>query len=100
MLSEVTHYFLRVCIVTGVTQFYQYNVPVCLTQFYLCLTSFTCVFDHVSLEVTLVVELLVTVLTLELLQLVPLWGVAELDVFPQSVLTIKFHATVNKDMLI
>lgn len=41
MLSEVTHYFLSVCMVTGVTQFYQYLcadpvLPECLTQFYLC----------------------------------------------------------------
>lgn len=60
---------------------------------------FTCVFDHVSFQVTLVVELFVTMLTLELLQLVSLWGVAELDVFPQGVLSIQIHTVVQKVLI-
>lgn len=55
----------------------------------------SCVFDHVSFEVPLVVELLVTVFTGELLQGVALGRVTELHVFPQCVLVFVGLGTVR-----
>lgn len=76
-----------------------YHITLDLEVTFVVELFFTCVFDHVSLQVSLVVELFVTMLTLELLQLVSLWGVAELDVFPQGVLAIQIH-TVGQKVLI